>query len=152
MAQMTFDADALYIAVECKDPDMKAVSGSSDAVEFIISTTPENKAYYHIKIRANNTRWDTLAAAVYDVAEPDSTWTGEYKTAVQKGPDAWTVEIAIPWKTIDRGAPKNGTEIKANIVRRTRRRPDGNRELSSWSQRRTIRSPEAEHFGTLVFK
>jgi len=161
-ARMTFDDRALYIAVECKDPDMKSVSNPSfheshvfwtaDAVELVIATTPENKAYYHIKIGVNNKRWDSLTKTGYDIYGKDSSWTGNYTSATRKGPNAWTLEVAIPWSTLKMKAPKPGAKIRGNIVRRTHRWPDGIQELSSWSERRTIRCPEAEHFGTWIFE
>lgn len=161
-ARLAFDDDAFYLAVECKDPDMAAVDDpkfseneiwGGDAVDFVIATIPANEEYYHIKIGAGNARWDARTPAGYDrcSGSGDSSWTGEYKSAVHKGPDAWTIELAVPWNTIGRQAPTAGTEIKGNIVRRTHRWPRGNIELSSWSERRTIRCPEAEHFGTWTF-
>jgi len=162
MAKMTFDDETLYIAVECKDPDMKSVSGpkfsqgdtwGGDAVDFVIATDPKDETYYHIKIGANNARWDARTHAGYDrcSGSKDSSWTGEFNTAVQKGPDGWIIEMAIPWKTIGCEAPKADTKIKANMIRRTHRWPRGNIELSSWSERRRNRCPEAEHFGTWTF-
>jgi len=161
-ARMTFDADTLYIAFQCQDPKVKAVVvpnftenhlfWTGGAVEITIATSPENRAYYHIKIGSDNTRWDSLTDAGFDIYGKDSSWTGEYESAVHKGRDAWTVEIAIPWRTIGRQAREPGDRIKGNLERRARRWPDGVQELSSWSQRRTIRCPEAEQFGTWIFE
>jgi hypothetical protein len=161
-AKMIFDSNALYIAFECKDPNMKNVVTSpfednmmfwtGDAIELEIAATPENKAYYHIKIGANNTRWDSLTKAGYDIYGKDSYWTGTYKSAVHKGSDAWTVEIAIPWSDLKMTAPKTGDKIKGSLERRTHGWNDGVMEVSSWSEKRTLRCPEAENFGTWIFE
>ena len=163
-AWMTFDDKALYIAFECKDPDMAAVGApnfadegafwSADVVEIVISASAENKACYHIKLGSDNSRWDLFnETSVYpdEVFGKDSDWTGEYETAVKKGPDAWLVEVAIPWKTLGREAPQAGDQINGNLERRTHRWDDGVQELSTWSQRRAVRLPEAAHFGTWTF-
>jgi hypothetical protein len=114
------------------------------------STT--DKAYYHIKIGVDNSRWDSLTAAGYDVFGKDSSWTGVYRSAVQKRSDAWTVETAIPWSAIKMAVPKSGEKIKGNLERRTHRWGDSIAEFSSWSEQRNTRCPEAENFGTWIFE
>jgi hypothetical protein len=164
-AQMTFDDQALYIAFECQDPDMTAVEPpnfleeqvfwGADMVEIIIAADPESKAHYHLKIGVDNSRWDLLnRSSVYpdEIFGKDSDWRGAYESAVQKGKDAWTVEMAIPWSTLNRQVPQTGETVRGNLERRTRRWDDLVQELSSWSERRTIRLPEAQHFGTWIFE
>jgi hypothetical protein len=160
IASMMYDGNALYIAFECNDPDMKAVTSphfdehenwSGDAVDIIIADA-NNKSYYHIRIDPDNRRWDALTAAGYDVLGTDSSWTGAFKSAVHKGGSAWTVEMAIPWSAMKMSAPKPGDKIKGDLERRTHRWQDNLQEVSSWSQRRRERSLEIENFGTWIFQ
>jgi hypothetical protein len=160
MARMIYDSNALYIVFDCNDPNMKLVTKpqfgehenwSGDAVDIII-TEANDKSYYHIRIDPDNDRWDALTAAGYDIFGDDSSWTGTFKSAVQKGGSAWVVEMAIPWSTLKMSAPKPCDKIKGDLERRTHRWQDNLQEVSSWSQRRKERSCEAENFGTWIFE
>jgi hypothetical protein len=161
-ARMIYDDKTLYIAFICKDPNMPNVTTpkfennlifwTADDVELEFAADPQASYFYHIKIGVDNTRWDALTKSGVDAIGSDSSWTGTYQTAVQKQPDSWIVEMAIPWSTLKMTAPKSGDKLRGNLERRTHRWSDNDSEFSSWSERRTVRSPEAEHFGTLIFE
>jgi len=103
-----------------------------------------------------NHRWDSLSVAyVYpnEIDGKDSSWDGEYETATHIDKTFWSVEMAIPWATLNRAAPKAGERIKGNLIlRASERGPLEFWELSSWSQRVRYRGVEAKHFGTWEFK
>ena len=125
----------------------------SDKVEIAIAVDDPTMAYYHIRLSIINGRWDSLTKAGVEIYGKDSTWTGECQTAVVKAADHWSVEVAIPWKTLGRKAPQAGEKIKGNLMRRTNRRFNTREmEFASWSQSRKNRYVEAKHFGTWVFE
>ena len=158
---MTFDEENLYIAFLCEEPEMDKVSSStfrdeysfgSGRIVIAIGADAKPTAYYHIVVDCDNKRWDSLTEAGDEIYGADSSWTGEYRTATHKAEDHWSVEIAIPWKTLDMEAPKAGAKLKGNLFRWRHPRPDHVQEISSWSQNRRHRYLEAENFGTWVLK
>jgi len=165
---MAYDADNLYVAFRCEDPEIDFLSAAKwqdaalfwpgDSVDVAISAGKDAGRYYHIRVTCNNDVWDALAkSAVYpkEITSKDSSWTSNCRSAVyvDKKNGFWSVEIAIPWKAMNRTAPKAGDVIKGNLQRRThRRRTHASNEFSSWSQARRARHVEAEHFGTWVFE
>ena len=160
-AWMTFDEENLYIGFLCKDPEMSEVSASklrdaqeygNDRIEVAIAADAEPTAYYHIMVDCDNERWDALTKAGDEICGTDSSWAGDYRTAAQKVDEHWSVEIAIPWKTLHMEAPKSGARLNGNLLRWRHPRPDGLQEFSSWSQSRRHRYIEAENFGTWVFE
>jgi len=169
-ARMMYDDEHLYVAFRCDEPDIEHVHpktaddptgkfheevfpGPGDLVEIAIADDEKATTYHHIRISIVNGRWDALTKAGVEVYGKDSTWTGDYKNAVVKAADHWSVEVAIPWKTLGRKAPKAGEKIKGNLIRRTNRRFNTREmEFASWSQSRKNRYVEAKHFGTWVFE
>jgi len=170
MAYMAYDDSNLYIAFRCDDPAKSKPSaseidkeererGSGHMVEVAIAADEKASKYYHIRLTYDNRRWDSLTpAGVWPDREIDgknSSWDGEYETAIHVAENLafWSVEMAIPWTTLNRQAPKPGEKIKGNLILRTdRRQSHGSGEFSSWSQRRMNRNVEAKTFGTWVFK
>ena len=161
-SQMTYDDKNLYITFYCGEPEMETLHSAKfidepmawpgDVVELAIAVDDAASAYYHIKVNTRNQRWDTKTGAGVEVYGQDSDWTGNYTTAVQKGKDHWSVEMAIPWASLNRKAPKPGDKIKGNLMRRTKRRVGPwECEYITWSQSRRSRYVEAENFGTWTF-
>jgi len=168
MAYMAYDDANLYIAFRCDDPmrtkpDVAEIDkeeeqrGSGHMVEVGIADDDEASNYYHIRLTYTNRRWDALIlASVWpnEISGKNSSWDGKYETAtyVDKNYAFWTVEMAIPWATLNRQAPKPGDRIKGNLILRTDRRAShGNYEFSSWSMMRRNRIIEAKTLGTWVF-
>jgi len=168
-AMVTYDERNLYFAVICDEPsksfhatkylDYACKFGKSDQVDVVIDTGQPGK-YYHIMLTVDGSRWDALTdMAIKDYAGDetygfDGSWTGEFESGVKIADDKskYTVEIAIPWKSINRKGPKPGDTLKGNILRWRHRNRDGFIEFSSWSQRRMRREVEMKQFGTWVFK
>ena len=161
-ALMTCDEDCLYVGFRCDDPDMEHLASAkfqddqvgwlNDVVDVAIADDEKRTAYYHIRINCDNDRWDSLTSAGREVYGKDSSWTGEYQTATARAEAHWSVEIAIPWTTLDMAPRKPGDTLSGNLIRRTHRRPGGVNEFSSWSESRRARYVEAENFGTWVFE
>ncbi len=128
-------------------------------IEVGIAADEEASKYYHIRLTYDNRRWDALTpAGVWpgnEISGKNSSWDGEYETAIHVAEDLsfWSVEMAIPWATLNRQAPRAGGRIKGNLILRTdRRESHGSGEFSSWSQRRMNRCVEAATLGTWEFK
>jgi len=169
MAYMAYDDTNLYIAFRCNDPAKSKLGaseihkeeeqrGGGDLIEVGIAADEDASKYYHIRLTYSNQRWDSLTpASVYpnEISGKNSSWNGDYKSATYVAGDFafWSAEMAIPWATLNRRAPRPGDTIKGNLILRTDRRPShGSGELSSWSPMRMNRLVEAKTLGTWVFK
>jgi hypothetical protein len=150
--QLAYDDENLYIAFRCDEPkaaDLQIVGEkrddyvfTGDVIEIFIKPSEESAAFYHFAINPANVVWDGLHV---DVLQTE--YNPEWKHAVQRGNDFWTVEVALPWKAINMEAPESGTQIRANFCRERYTE----REWTLWSQT-VYHFLEPEHFGTLVFK
>ena len=160
---ITYDKTALYIAVDCYEPAqvMNATSfnedghsfGKSDQVEFVFAASEPVTQFYHIMLTTDGKTWDSLTKAVAESYGDDTSWQGNYKTAVKIADDKnrYTAEMAIPWATLGRTAPTADETLKGNVYRWRHRNKDGYMEMSSWSRSRRRRSVEAAQFGTWTF-
>jgi len=169
-AFMTYDDTNLYIAFRCEDPAMDKLSDGGydiraegevyvsgrNCVEVEIAADADASKFYDIKVNFKNHRWDSLSVAYVwpnEIDGKNSSWDGEYETATHVDKTFWSLEIAIPWATLNRQVPKAGEQIKGNLIfRGGQRGPLEFFELSSWSQRVRYRGVEAKHFGTWEFK
>jgi hypothetical protein len=161
---ITYDDQALYIAVNCSEPagmvlptkfnDDGHSFGKNDQVDFVVAADEPITKFYHIMLTTDGKTWDSLTIAADESYGADSSWTGDYQTAVKIAADKsrYTAEIALPWKTLGRSAPKVGDTLKGNVYRWGERNPDGFMELSSWSRSRRRRAVEAAQFGTWTFQ
>jgi hypothetical protein len=133
-ARVTFDDTNIYLAIKCWEPNMDqlAIVGETkdsnvwagDILEMFVSTesgTPYN--YRHFMVNPNNVQWDGAAPP----ASNDVNWNADWKSAVIKNSDSWTIEVAIPWSAVG-GKPASDTARYANICRQR-----SGREFSSWS-------------------
>jgi hypothetical protein len=64
---------------------------------------------------------------VLDSDVQDLQWDGAWSVRTERGPEGWTVEMAIPWQTLR--YPQNGSEWSVNFVRVIRRL----NETTGWS-------------------
>ena len=132
--------------------------GNGHLVEVGIAAGADVSAYYHLRLTHANRRWDSLTpASVWpdEISGKDSSWDARYEAAIDVAADrsVWSVEMAIPWATLNRRAPAPGEEIKGNLILRTDRRPShGHYEFSSWSEMRMARIVEAKTLGTWDFE
>jgi len=170
MAYMAYDDTNLYVAFHCDDPAMdklyeyafdirqeeEVTAGAGNCVEVAIAADEGASKYYHIKVNCKNQRWDSLTpASVWpnEIRGKNSSWDGEYEHATHVDKTFWSVEMAIPWATLNRQTPKVGEQIKGNLILRAgKRAPYHYWELSSWSLRVRHRFVEAKTFGMWEFK
>jgi len=148
------------IAVRIEDPTREKDLDRS--VSIGIAADEQASKYYEIRLTHDNERWDSLTPASVWPNETwgkDESWKGEYETGTHVAEDFafWSAEVAIPWASINRSAPKSGEQIKANILQDNGRRAShGSAERTSWSQMRLnrlmIEDAARNSLGTWEFK
>ena len=139
-AKMTWDDSCFYIGAELREPDVHATLTKRDTVifhdndfEVFIDPNGDNLEYYEMEMNALNTVWDLFLPIPYkDGGHPMDSWDIEgLKTAVavngtlnhaQDTDSGWTVEIAMPWRSLATYAhkpapPAEGDRWRVNFSR-----------------------------------
>lgn len=140
-AKMAWDDTCFYVAAELEDPHVWATLRERDSVifqdndfEIFIDPDGTTSPYYEFEMNALNTVWDLLLRLPYRDGErvAVSAWDMKgLRTAVHvegtlndpwDRDRGWTVEVAIPWKTLTEvsgrgGAPKAGDQWRVNFSR-----------------------------------
>jgi hypothetical protein len=137
---MLWDDDNLYIGAEMEEPHVRATLTEHDSVifrdndfEVFLDPDGDGTMYSELEINAFNTTWDLLLVKPYRAGGPpvDGFELKGLKSAVHidgkindpshldKG---WTLEIAIPWKSLTQIAgcpspPKDGDQWRINFSR-----------------------------------
>ena len=132
--EMFYDKDNLYIGFICHESDMSKIRASvcdrdkmfnDDFVDIFIDTYGEGKQAYELVVNPNgiqgDLQWNLNNG---EDSSPDYIWYSEAK----KYPDKWTVEMAIPFKSI-RFPDKSEQEWSIHLLRI---RPRENRAQYSW--------------------
>ncbi|MCR8641130.1 carbohydrate-binding family 9-like protein [Paenibacillus sp. N1-5-1-14] len=122
--KMLWDEEYFYFGAEMKEDQIWATLTERDSVifydndfEIFIDPDGDSHQYYEFEINALNTVWDLLLVKPYrDGGPPVDGWDiQDLKTAVYidgelNNPNAnnrmWSVEVAIPWKSIRECAPE----------------------------------------------
>ena len=148
---VAYDQEHLLLAFRCREPEPGKIktaaqkrddpSYKDDSVEVFLDTNLDRETAFQVVINANGTVFDQK-----DNKGPD--WNGNYtlKTGREKG--AWTLELAIPWKTLGMDAPKAGTELGLNVCRN---RVGAQQELTRWVDTGMF-NYNPNRFGTLRFE
>lgn len=152
-AKVTYDSEALYLAVRCDEPKPDAVraagTGHDDAgiwqgddVELLLSAAGGTVPFTHFMVNPKGVAWDAR-----HTPEVDLTFSPPWERAVASEAGAWTVEMAIPWASLGMAAPKPGSTLRVNLCRQRA----GAHELSAWSP---MAEGFLEHdlFGTWTFR
>jgi len=149
-AMLVFDAKALYIAFECMDDkagEMAIVEARRDesrkvfannTVEVFFNPTGEAGKDWHLAVTPANVQWDGHKANT----APNIEW----RSAVKRQADRWTVEIAVPFASLGVAAPA-GAAWRGNLGRTLHRL----REFSTWNTVEQVFT-EAENFGEWMFE
>ena len=138
--KMLWDATFLYVGADLEEPHVWGTLTKHDSVifrdndfEIFIDPDGDNHKYYELELNALNTTWDLFLPRPYkDGGKADNKWEiPNLKTAVHiegtlNDPSdtdrGWSVEIAIPWKALDRHggggrAPHAGASWRLNFSR-----------------------------------
>jgi hypothetical protein len=98
----------IYFAFECADPDPNQLAihtmqrdGGVDGDDFVsvaLDTYGDRRTGYFFRVNAAGARVDGLLAGPED---PSLDWDGIWDARTQRTPTGWTVEIAIPSRTLN---------------------------------------------------
>ena len=165
--RVMYDGDSLYVAYECAEPKidklrLKSVGRDGDVyhcdeVELFLNTDEhsDRKVMQFMASPIEDAFYDARKGFITDPLHPDfdswetSTWDPEWHYAghVDKAGGKWSLEMAIPFKSIGAPPPGPGTVWTGNFARC--RRVHDDEELSSWIGETFGASPE--YFGKLLF-
>jgi len=122
-AKMLWDDEALYVAAQLEEPDVWGTLMQRDTVifydndfEVFIDPTGTTHNYYELEVNALETAWDLMLLRPYrDGGAAIDAWNirglevGVHVNGTLNDPsdtdEGWTVEIALPWETLEEAAP-----------------------------------------------
>jgi hypothetical protein len=146
---LTYDASNLYVAVRCGETNLQGLVATTtkrdgncwldDSVELFVATDSEHTNYYQFIV--------TAAGFMYDSKGFDKAWNGGATAAVGREKDAWTLEIAVPWRSLGIACPAPDSRLGLQLARARIQ----SHEVFQWSP-----SPEGNHasklFGYIHFQ
>jgi len=164
-ARFAYDDENLYASFRClypaDAPPPQAVVTErdkalylEDCVEVFLDADLDRKTYRQFVVNAIGTPFDAEMDARGRLA---ASWNGSWTVKVGSenpartaapGRAAWTVEMAIPWKTLGVGAPRPGTKMGLQIVRNHVAPYD----WSQWSPTFTEYNHVPARFGVLMLQ
>jgi hypothetical protein len=124
--RIAVNQENLYFAFECLDPDPRRLVvqtmrrdgdvESDDFVSIALDTYGDRRTGYFFRVNASAARVDGLVAGPED---PSLDWDGIWDARTQRAADRWTVEVAIPTRTLNftRGLDAWGAAFERNIAR-----------------------------------
>ncbi len=153
-AWLAFDDDNLYFALDCQEPlmdklVMNAVTHDDeniwegDCAEFFLALGPGSPVpCVHFIFDPAGHVWD---AKHYPAADAEE--NPECTIAAKQSANGWSIEMALPWDSLDMVAPEDGAILRGNVTRQ--RCTDS--EQTSWA---ALKSGflEFANFGAFIFK
>jgi photosystem II stability/assembly factor-like uncharacterized protein len=147
-ARIAYDAEYLYVAVECKRPAGRVIPPVAkrtrdadlrayDRVGIMIDLDRDYQTYFHLEIDERG--------AVAEDCWGDRSWDPTWFVASTSSPDGWTAEAAIPLKELTGDMPTIGKAWAVNVVRVL-----PGRGVQAWSLPADVR-PRPEGMGLLLF-
>lgn len=117
--RLLWDDKYLYLGLRNDEPNMARLVPityahdehavfSSEAIEFFLDPNHTHDTYYQLAFNA--------AASLYDGFREDTSWNSEATVKAFRGPDFWSVEIAVPWKPMA-AKPAAGKVVGFNVNR-----------------------------------
>lgn len=148
--RIAYDGNNIYFAFRCYEPNLPGMklkakepdglAWDDDSIEMFFDTNLDRRTYYQFVFNANG--------IVFDGYGSDNSWDGKHQARVSRESDAWTIEVAIPWETIQISRPKAGLAMGFSVVRT---RSQSKTRISQWSP--TYGGNQMpEQFGTLTLK
>jgi hypothetical protein len=120
------NSESVYFAFECKDLDPSQLAihtmqrdgdvTADDFVSIALDTYGDRRTGYFFRVNAAGARVDGLIAGPED---PSLDWDGIWDARTQRTADGWTVEIAIPSRTLNftKGLDAWGVNFERNVAR-----------------------------------
>ena len=152
---VSFDAENLYIAFVCFESDNGTIRKrltakdapvwTDDCVEVYLDPRHDHTSYYHLITNLNGAKYDEKGRIGAPVPNP-ATWDPEWTVATGMFDGGWTVEMAIPFRSMGLSTPTAGTIWGFNMHRQEHRLF----EQSSWRETEYW-FHEPRNFGHLLF-
>jgi len=134
---LAYDENALYIGMVCRAPQPNRLVADQlqrdafgiwldESVEVFLASPDSPERYAHFIINARGTVYDELG---FDVG-----WNTEITVATRTDTQGWTVELAIPWKSLPFNVDLNATDkplLRLNLGRNHHQR--GEASVSHWA-------------------
>lgn len=171
-ARVCWDQERLYVAFRCHDREIRSTFQNRDdpiyeeeVVEVFIDPDCDGRSYYEINVSPHNVVYDAYVinpTGTHSGISVDVGWNCKgletatriirYRTEEEREGLIWTVEMAIPFKSLAEAPsapPRDGDVWRLNLYR-IERAP--RYELISWSPtlRPSFHVPSA--FGRILFK
>ncbi|MEE8312771.1 MAG: carbohydrate binding family 9 domain-containing protein, partial [Myxococcota bacterium] len=112
--RILYDETAIYFGFRCFERDPDAVSASvlrrdaiqitDDRIIILLDTFHERRTGYGFEVNPNGARWDSL---IEEGGGLNREWDGIWYASARRDAEGWTVEVAIPMKTLN--FPEGGT-------------------------------------------
>jgi hypothetical protein len=113
------DRENLYLSFRCHEPNLSGLvinvndrDGSvwgDDSLEIFLDTNLDRKTYFQLVFNP--------AAVAYDGIGSSRQWNGLFAAKVGREARAWTLEVAVPWATLQMEPPTPGQQIGLEVVR-----------------------------------
>ena len=138
--KVAFDQQHLYFGVELLEPDMDQLVAretkrdgqvhSDDVLELMVVPNSVRLDYYHFSANPLGTQYDAELRQGGNVRTTE--WDANWQAQITKGPQSWTVEVAIPFVELGLTGLSKG-DWALNVARE---RQAGTPELSSFTEGR----------------
>jgi len=103
--RVLYDEAHLYFGILCREPhpdqlvvqaapQHDAAMWSDDDVELFLDPVGDRREYYQLAVNSQGTQADLYWREGGAAAVPE--WSSEWQAAVAKGPDYWSLEVAVP--------------------------------------------------------
>lgn len=128
--RVVYDDSALYFGIRCNEPQMDqltrqaayhqhdAAMWSDDDVELFLDPVGDRLEYYQLAINADGTQVDLYMIESGNTGKGG--WSAEWKAAAFRGPDYWSVEVALPFAMFHNRPAKSWADNWAFSLSRTR--------------------------------
>ncbi|MBI4024483.1 MAG: DUF4838 domain-containing protein [Verrucomicrobia bacterium] len=141
--RVLYDKENLYAGWKCFEPQMgrlRAVAKThdddvlwqDDEVEIFLDPSGKRRGYCQLLANVAGVVADYRASH----SQLDKNWTSHAKVAVFKGKDFWSLEMAVPFASLEATPPKTGDSWVANLCRgrALTEAKTGESQFLSWSQ------------------
>ncbi|MFA7172256.1 MAG: sugar-binding protein [Kiritimatiellia bacterium] len=129
VARIMYDDQNLYAFVHCREVNLveardqmkytrhDAPVWENGCVEFFLDVRNDGRAYYQFVVDVHGSAADLLR---YDPDGPRKgiEWNGFWRRAVGTSADGWTVEVAIPWRSLNMTPSDQRLGLNISRVRR----------------------------------
>jgi hypothetical protein len=147
--RILYGDDALYISARLWDSQADRITaqvlrqgeqiGNDDNFAIILDPHLDRRSGYRFQVNPNGVRWDALYS---DTNNTEDDWEGIWRAEAMIDDQGWTIEIAIPFKTLS--FDPNGEAWGMNFARTIQR----NDESQAWVSRNRQSNPGVA--GTVV--